>query len=90
MAADISYEQLLAGREVIVVCGPGGVGKTTVAASTALLAAQHVGGRVLVLTVDPARRLATALGLDGLGNTEVQVDPAVLAATGAELGLIAG
>ena len=67
MAADISYEQLLAGREVIVVCGPGGVGKTTVAASTALLAAQHVGGRVLVLTVDPARRLATALGLGGLG-----------------------
>lgn len=83
MAADISYEQLLAGREVIVVCGPGGVGKTTVAASTALLAAQHVGGRVLVLTVDPARRLATALGLGGLGNTEVQVDPALLAATGA-------
>ena len=84
MAADISYEQLLAGREVIVVCGPGGVGKTTVAASTALLAAQHVGGRVLVLTVDPARRLATALGLGGLGNTEVQVDPALLAATGPE------
>ena len=82
MAADLSYEQLLAGREVIVVCGPGGVGKTTVAASSALLAAQHVGGRVLVLTVDPARRLATALGLDGLSNEEVQVAPELLAATG--------
>lgn len=83
MAGEITYEQLLAGREVIVVCGPGGVGKTTMAASSALLAAQHVGGRVLVLTVDPARRLATALGLEGLGNTEVQVDPNLLAATGA-------
>ena len=84
MAGEITYEQLLAGREVVVVCGPGGVGKTTMAASSALLAAQHVGGRVLVLTVDPARRLANALGLDGLGNTEVQVDPALLAATGTE------
>ncbi len=82
MSTDLTYEQLLAGREVVVVCGPGGVGKTTMAASSALLAAQHVGGRVLVLTVDPAKRLATALGLDGLGNTEVQVDPDLLAATG--------
>ncbi len=69
-----AYEQLLAGREVVVVCGPGGVGKTTVAAASGLLAAGHLGGRVLVLTVDPARRLATALGLDGLDNTEVRVD----------------
>ena len=84
MAGEITYEQLLAGREVVVVCGPGGVGKTTMAASSALLAAQHVGGRVLVLTVDPARRLASALGLDALGNTEVQVDPALLAAGGSQ------
>lgn len=82
MSGDLTYEQLLAGREVVVVCGPGGVGKTTMAASSAVLAAQHVGGRVLVLTVDPAKRLATALGLEGLGNTEVQVDPDLLAATG--------
>lgn len=84
MSDAASYEQLLATREVIVVCGPGGVGKTTVAASSALMSALHIGGRVLVLTVDPARRLATALGLDGLGNTEVQVDPSRLAATGTE------
>ena len=84
MAGEITYEQLLAGREVVVVCGPGGVGKTTMAASSALLAAQHVGGRVLVLTVDPARRLASALGLDALGNTEVQVEPALLAAGGSQ------
>mgnify|MGYP001816502824 CR=1 FL=1 len=71
--------QLLAAKEVIVVCGPGGVGKTTVAAATGILAVQQLGGRVLVLTVDPARRLATALGLDAIGDDEVQVDPDLLA-----------
>lgn len=78
------FEDLLATKEVIVVCGPGGVGKTTVAAATGLLAAQHGGGRVLVLTVDPAKRLATALGLEGLGNDVVQIDPARLAVAGSE------
>lgn len=77
-------EELLAAREVIVVCGPGGVGKTTVAASAGVLAAVHLGGRVLVLTVDPARRLATALGLTELGNDEVQIAPERLAEAGTE------
>ncbi|MFM2071336.1 MAG: hypothetical protein RLZZ623_1599 [Actinomycetota bacterium] len=62
------------------MCGSGGTGKTTVAAALGVVAATRLGTRVLVLTVDPARRLATALGLGSLGNTEVQVDPAVLAA----------
>jgi anion-transporting ArsA/GET3 family ATPase len=52
----------------VVVCGPGGVGKTTVSAALAATAATRLGGRVLVLTVDPARRLADALGIGGLGN----------------------
>jgi anion-transporting ArsA/GET3 family ATPase len=65
---------------MILVCGSGGTGKTTVAAALGVVAATRLGTRVLVLTVDPARRLATALGLGSLGNTEVQVDPAVLAA----------
>jgi anion-transporting ArsA/GET3 family ATPase len=81
--SDDTLAQLLASKEVIVVCGPGGVGKTTVAATAGLLAAQHLGGRVLVLTVDPARRLATALGLGHIGNDEVQVDPARIAVDGA-------
>ena len=55
--------------KVIVACGGGGVGKTSVAAATAALAAVEQGGKVLVLTVDPARRLASALGLDALSNT---------------------
>jgi len=65
-----SLDGLLASREIIVACGPGGVGKTTTAAASAVMAASRLGGRVLVLTVDPARRLADALGLQGLGNTE--------------------
>lgn len=72
------YAQLLAAREVVVVCGPGGVGKTTVAAASGVLAAQRHGGRVLVLTVDPARRLATALGLDSLGTQATRIEPARL------------
>ena len=60
---------------VIVCCGSGGVGKTTTAAALALRAAER-GRRTVVLTIDPARRLAQALGLRELGNTpkEVEVD----------------
>jgi anion-transporting ArsA/GET3 family ATPase len=65
-----SLDGLLASREIVVACGPGGVGKTTVAAAAGVMAASRLGGRVLVLTVDPARRLADALGLEALGNAE--------------------
>ncbi|MCB0980071.1 MAG: ArsA family ATPase [Acidimicrobiaceae bacterium] len=66
---------LLDTKEMVVVCGSGGTGKTTVAAALGVQAATRLGGRVLVLTVDPARRLADALGLAGaLGNTPVRVD----------------
>lgn len=58
-----------------MACGPGGVGKTTTAAAAAAMAAWRLGGKVLVLTVDPAKRLADALGLDGIGNRETKVDP---------------
>lgn len=64
---------LLAGHGILVSCGPGGVGKTTLAAAAAATAAARLGHRVLVLTVDPARRLADALGLEGLGNAETRV-----------------
>jgi len=53
---------------VIVCCGAGGVGKTTTAAALALHAAER-GRHVVVLTIDPARRLAQALGLEELDNT---------------------
>ena len=52
---------------IVVCCGSGGVGKTTTSAALALRAAER-GRRVVVLTIDPARRLAQALGLDELSN----------------------
>ncbi len=76
--------QLLASKEVIIVCGPGGVGKTTVSAAAGIKAAHELGGRILVLTVDPARRLATALGLDQVGNEATQIDPERLTIDGIE------
>ena len=66
---------LVTERSVVVCCGSGGVGKTTVSATIALAAAR-AGRRACVVTVDPARRLADALGVESLPNTpsEVQGD----------------
>ena len=60
-------------RSVVVCCGPGGVGKTTVAGVLALEAARR-GRRAVVVTVDPAKRLADALGLQNLPNWPHRVD----------------
>jgi anion-transporting ArsA/GET3 family ATPase len=67
-----SVLESLAGRDVVVVCGAGGVGKTTVAASLGVGLAR-AGARVCVVTVDPARRLAGALGLSTGGDDPVAV-----------------
>ena len=63
---------LVAERSVVVCCGSGGVGKTTVSATFALAAAR-AGRRACVVTVDPARRLADALGVESLPNTPTEV-----------------
>src|SRR4051794_2501438 len=60
------------GTRIIVCCGSGGVGKTTTAAALAVRAAER-GRRTVVLTIDPARRLAEALGLSTLSNEPKQV-----------------
>ena len=78
-------DSLLASREMVLVAGSGGVGKTTIAAALGIAAAARQKGRVLVLTVDPARRLATALGLDEFGNAPTRIDPAALADAGVSL-----
>jgi len=57
---------------VIVTCGSGGVGKTTTAAAMALIGAE-AGRRTVVLTIDPARRLAQSMGLTELDNTPREV-----------------
>ncbi|HKO32444.1 ArsA family ATPase [Mycobacterium sp. AMU20-3851] len=59
-------------NRVIVCCGAGGVGKTTTAAAMALRAAE-IGRTVVVLTIDPAKRLAQSLGIESLGNNPQRV-----------------
>ncbi|MCC7405296.1 MAG: ArsA family ATPase [Bdellovibrionales bacterium] len=59
-------------HKVIICAGTGGVGKTTLSACLGILAAR-AGKRVLVLTIDPARRLADALGIDTVNDEEVPV-----------------
>jgi anion-transporting ArsA/GET3 family ATPase len=77
-----SMDGLLATKEIVIACGPGGVGKTTTAAAAAVMAAVRHGSKVLVLTIDPAKRLADALGLDGIGNREHRVPDEAFRAAG--------
>ncbi|HEX2235350.1 MAG TPA: ArsA-related P-loop ATPase, partial [Actinomycetota bacterium] len=67
--------ELAATKRVIVCAGSGGVGKTTTAGAIALRAAAD-GARAAVVTIDPARRLATSLGLEELSNDPVRVPKA--------------
>src|SRR6202044_981043 len=73
----VSIPELLQGKRVCVCAGAGGVGKTTTSAAVALGMAAR-GARVAVVTIDPARRLANALGLETLENEPCRVDPARL------------
>lgn len=70
----LDMKSILADRSnrVIVCCGAGGVGKTTTAAAMAMRAAEY-GRTVVVLTIDPAKRLAQALGIRDLGNEPQRV-----------------
>ena len=68
----LDVDAVLDTAKIIVCCGSGGVGKTTTAASLALRAAER-GRRTVVLTIDPARRLAQSMGLTELDNTPRQV-----------------
>ncbi len=70
MSSDFSA--LIAEREVLVLAGTGGVGKTTSAAVIAIEAAMQ-GRRVALVTIDPAKRLADALGLESLTNTPSRI-----------------
>ncbi|HVF19581.1 MAG TPA: ArsA-related P-loop ATPase [Mycobacteriales bacterium] len=78
----LDIDHVLDTKSIVVCCGSGGVGKTTTAAALALRAAER-GRRVVVVTIDPARRLAQSLGLTELGNVPRQV--AAAGAGGGEL-----
>jgi anion-transporting ArsA/GET3 family ATPase len=80
-AANAGARRLIAGKRVVICGGSGGVGKTTTSAALATGMAAR-GHRVVVVTIDPARRLADALGLDALGNEPVRVDPSAFADAG--------
>jgi anion-transporting ArsA/GET3 family ATPase len=73
----VSVAELLEGKRVCVCGGSGGVGKTTTSAAIALGMAAR-GAKVAVVTIDPARRLANALGLQELANEPTRVDPSRL------------
>jgi anion-transporting ArsA/GET3 family ATPase len=65
--------ELVTSSRIVICSGSGGVGKTTTAAVVAMEAA-NVGRRAVVVTIDPAKRLADALGLDGIGNTPKRIE----------------
>lgn len=76
--------KILKDYRLVVCCGPGGVGKTTTAAALGLRAAL-MGRKVIVLTIDPARRLANSLGLEALSNEPQHIQLQEQAAEGGEL-----
>jgi anion-transporting ArsA/GET3 family ATPase len=77
----LTLRELVERHRVVIASGSGGVGKTTVAASIALWGALE-GRRAVALTIDPARRLATSLGLEKLDGEERTIPAAIFAAQG--------
>jgi anion-transporting ArsA/GET3 family ATPase len=77
----VTLRDVVADHRIVVSAGSGGVGKTTVAASLALWGALQ-GRRTVVLTIDPARRLATSLGLETLGSAPHEIPPTLFEAQG--------
>ena len=67
MSARLNLEQMIRERRIIICCGSGGVGKTTTSAALGVLAAR-LGRSALVMTIDPAHRLAQSMGLVSLSH----------------------
>jgi anion-transporting ArsA/GET3 family ATPase len=77
----VTLRDVVADHRIVVSAGSGGVGKTTVAASLALWGSLQ-GRRTVVLTIDPAKRLATSLGLETLGSVPREIPASVFQAQG--------
>lgn len=82
-AAQEELRSVITDRRLLVCVGSGGVGKTTTAAAIAIQAAIE-GRRAIVVTIDPAKRLANSLGLEALGNEEKEISLDRFAAHGVE------
>ena len=76
---EIAIDRILHERKVIITCGTGGDGKTTLSAAIAIRAAL-LGKKAVVVTIDPAKRLATSLGLDHLNDHASDLTPQIRAA----------
>lgn len=76
-------DKILRESKVVICCGSGGVGKTTTSASLAMRAAL-LGRKAVVCTIDPAKRLASSLGIQELGDDVIQVSPERFSAVGLE------
>jgi anion-transporting ArsA/GET3 family ATPase len=85
----IRIEELVDDRRVVICCGTGGVGKTTTAAVLALESARR-GRNACVVTIDPARRLADALGIEHLTNDPTEIDHELWADAGNGDGAVPG
>src|SRR5207244_7649820 len=77
----VTLRELVERHRIVISAGSGGVGKTTVAASIALWGAL-AGRRAVVITIDPARRLASSLGLETLGSEAREIPATYFAAQG--------
>jgi anion-transporting ArsA/GET3 family ATPase len=73
MSVGVTFDDIVRDRHIVVCCGTGGVGKTTVAAVVAVEGARR-GRNAVVVTIDPAKRLANTLGLDSLSNVAHEID----------------
>jgi anion-transporting ArsA/GET3 family ATPase len=76
-----SIDHVLSQRTILITCGTGGVGKTTLSAAIAIRAALQ-GRNTVVITIDPAKRLATSLGLEKLGDEPTDLTPQLRKAAG--------
>src|SRR5260221_6597155 len=76
-----SPAELVARRHVVICCGTGGVGKTTTAATLAIEGAR-LGRNAVVVTIDPAKRLANTLGLEHLSNSAHEIPRSLWDAAG--------
>jgi anion-transporting ArsA/GET3 family ATPase len=73
MADAVSFDDIIERRHIVVCCGTGGVGKTTAAAVFAVEGARR-GRNAVVVTIDPAKRLANTLGLDSLSDSPREIE----------------